>query len=319
MNFKKLNPFNKSDEKREPVAPSPYLRKPVRSHAQEVFSTLRIILFLSFSRIGLYHLGLFESSGNDLRSFTYSADKTLEFSLSFLKFSIFAGFICCGLLFLLFYLIRPSGLRPKTGEKGKWLIARIILDLFGVLAFVVLDIFLDGFKVSRDVTVLLTSLCVNTYLFFIYKLYREQRTYSNLLFWEIFRFALVGLVASVFDFLTTRLLQFGAFKGNTAGYVTGLSTAGGFIIGVIINYLRSTYRVYKATKSNFSKSIVGKVYFLGLAVIGLFIGIGLQYFFYDFLNLSKGITTFSYPVCFVLRTLIVMVFNYVTRKIFIYR
>lgn len=182
-----------------------------------------------------------------------------------------------------------------------------------------MDIFLDGFKVSRDVTVLLTSLCVNTYLFFIYKLYREQRTYSNLLFWEIFRFALVGLVASVFDFLTTRLLQFGAFKGNTAGYVTGLSTAGGFIIGVIINYLRSTYRVYKATKSNFSKSIVGKVYFLGLAVIGLFIGIGLQYFFYDFLNLSKGITIFSYPVCFVLRTLIVMVFNYVTRKIFIYR
>ena len=86
MNFKNLNPFDKSDEKKEPVAPSPYLRKPVRSHAQEVFSTLRIILFLSFSRIGLYHLGLFESSGNDLRSFTYSADKTLEFSLSFLKF-----------------------------------------------------------------------------------------------------------------------------------------------------------------------------------------------------------------------------------------
>ena len=49
MNFKNLNPFNKSDEKKEPVAPSPYLRKPVRSHAQEVFSTLRIILFLSFS------------------------------------------------------------------------------------------------------------------------------------------------------------------------------------------------------------------------------------------------------------------------------
>ncbi|MCI7788874.1 MAG: hypothetical protein MR518_05220, partial [Mollicutes bacterium] len=88
---------------------------------------------------------------------------------------------------------------------------------------------------------------------------------------------------------------------------------------VIINYLRSTYRVYKATKSNFSKSIVGKIYFLGLAVIGLFIGIGLQYFFYDFLNISKGITIFSYPVCFVLRTLIVMVFNYLTRKIFIYR
>ena len=319
MDLQKFNPFNKKDEKKEPVASSPYLRKTTRSHVQEAFSTIRIILFISFSRLGLYHLSLFSPKADDLKSITYSANKTLEFSLSFVNYSVFAGFICCLALFLLFYLIRPSGLRPKIGEKGKWLIARIILDLFGVLAFVVFDIFLDGFGLSRDITILFTSLCVCTYLFLIYKLYREQRTYSNLLFWEIFRFALVGLVASVFDFLTTRLFQFSVFKGSTAGYVTGLSTAMGFAVGVVINYLRSTFMVYKAAKSNFSKSWIGIVYFLGLAIVGLFIGIGLQYFFYDYLNLTKGISFLSYPVCFVIRTLIVMVFNYITRKILIYR
>lgn len=319
MNFQKLNPFAKKDGEKKKVAPSPFLRNATRPRGVEIFSTIRIILFVSFARVGLYSLNLFKPGKSDIKSFTYSADKTMDFSLSFLSFSVFAGFLSCFLVYLLFSLIRPSGLRPKWGDKSKWLTARVILDLFGVLAFIVLDVFLDGFGLDRYLTVTLAALSVNTYLFLIYKLYREQRTYSNLLFWEIFRFALVGLVASVFDFLTTSLFQFALFKGNTAIYVTGISTAAGFAIGVVINYLRSTYRVYKATTNNFSKTRVGKVYFLLFALVGLFIGIGLQYFFYDFLNLNKGLAFFSYPVCFVIRTLLVMVFNYITRKVFIYR
>ncbi len=101
--------------------------------------------------------------------------------------------------------------------------------------------------------------------------------------------------------------------------MTGISTGMGFIVGVVINYLMSTYMVYKNAKSNTSKSIKGMVLFFVLALIGLFIGIGIQYLFYDLLNLKKGITFFSYPVCFVLRTLIVMVYNYISRKLLIYR
>ena len=93
----------------------------------------------------------------------------------------------------------------------------------------------------------------------------------------------------------------------------------GFTVGVVINYLMSTYMVYKNAKTDTSKTIKGMAMFLILAIIGLLIGIAIQYVLYDLFNLKLGITLFSYPICFVLRTLIVMVYNYISRKIFIYR
>ena len=142
---------------------------------------------------------------------------------------------------------------------------------------------------------------------------------SNALFWEIFRFAIVGLVAAVFDFATCFIFQFLIFGGSTALYVTGIATVMGFIIGVTINYLMSTYMVYKAAKSNFSKSAKGIITFLVLSILGLLIGVGIQYVLYDFLFIHIGVSFLTYPVDFVIRTLVVMVYNYITRKLFIYR
>ena len=146
-----------------------------------------------------------------------------------------------------------------------------------------------------------------------------NRTYSNNLFWEIFRFGIVGLVAAVFDFLTVFAFRFGVFGSGTDWYVTLISTTCGFIVGVTINYLMSTYMVYKASKSNLAKTAKGVIFFVVLSAIGLGIGIGLEYLLYDFFFLNLGIGIFIYPVVFVVRTLVVMVYNYLSRKLLIYR
>ena len=81
----------------------------------------------------------------------------------------------------------------------------------------------------------------------------------------------------------------------------------------------STYMVYKASKSNLAKTAKGVIFFVVLSAIGLGIGIGLEYLLYDLFYLTLGIGIFIYPVVFVVRTLVVMVYNYLSRKLLIYR
>ncbi len=285
----------------------------------ELSMSFAIALLIGGLSVLLYHLGIIKVDNTVIKEITYSEGKTISYVPSFLYLSLLLSFIVTLLVFGSLILIRPSGLKPDYGKKGKNAIFFSILSLFGILAYLVISIFLANWKISYSMSLFIASVLVCIYDTFIYKLYLERRTYSNHLFWEIFRFAIVGLVAAVFDFAFCFLFQFVVFKGQNAWYVTGISTGMGFIVGVVINYLMSTYMVYKNAKSNTSKSIKGMVLFFVLALIGLFIGIGIQYLFYDLLNLKKGITFFSYPVCFVLRTLIVMVYNYISRKLLIYR
>lgn len=285
----------------------------------ELSMSFAIALLIGGLSVLLYHLGIIKVDNTVIKEITYSEGKTISYVPSFLYLSLLLSFIVTLLVFGSLILIRPSGLKPDYGKKGKNAIFFSILSLFGILAYLVISIFLANWKISNSMSLFIASVLVCIYDTFIYKLYLERRTYSNHLFWEIFRFAIVGLVAAVFDFAFCFLFQFVVFKGQNAWYVTGISTGMGFIVGVVINYLMSTYMVYKNAKSNTSKSIKGMVLFFVLALIGLFIGIGIQYLFYDLLNLKKGITFFSYPVCFVLRTLIVMVYNYISRKLLIYR
>ncbi len=256
---------------------------------------------------------------SDLVEITYSKDKTISFERGLFLASLGFGFLLNLLNMILFYLVRPSRTKPDIGEKGKWLFCLTILALFGYLAFLVLNILLSGWGIHPFASSFVSSILVSIYDYLIYKLYLEQKTFSNSLFWELFRFAIVGLVAAVFDFITCFVVQFVFFKGNENGYVTILATIAGFIIGVIINYLMSTYMVYKASKSTLSKTPIGILLFVALSAFGLGIGIGIQYFLYDFLYLGKSVSFFTYPIDFVIRTLIVMVYNYISRKLIIYR
>ncbi|MFA6829782.1 MAG: GtrA family protein [Bacilli bacterium] len=280
------------------------------------------ILVAAIAFLGNFFLGLdiFETGADDIVQITYSAGKyfTLSTSLSFT--SLITAPLSILLLTVLMVLITPSGIKASVGSKGKNLISFFILSLFGVLAYLVIANLAYGFlPAHKGISIYLASLLVNIYEIFIYKLYFENRKMSNALFWELFRFAIVGLVAAVFDFAMCYLVQFVLFKDNIQGYVTIIATACGFIIGVIINYLMSTYMVYKASKSGFGKTFKGQALFLTLSVIGLLIGMGIQYVTYDILFVKMSVSFFSYPIDFVIRTLIVMVYNYITRKLFIYR
>lgn len=250
----------------------------------------------------------------------YSENMFFSIDKGILLSSLVIPCISIPLLLLLFAFLRPSGLKPMLGRKGKNLIPLCILSLFGLLAYIVIAALLSSFvKGNIYLPLLVSGILTGIYEYLIYKLYLEGRSQSNALFWEIFRFAIVGLVAAVFDFLTCYLVQFVLFRNSKDVYVTVVATACGFLIGVLINYLMSTYMVYKASRSGFSKTAKGIVFFVFLSALGLGIGMGIQAFLYDYLFLKKSILLFSYPVDFVIRTLIVMIYNYVSRKLLIYR
>ena len=285
----------------------------------EILLTGLIALFISvFLMVIVNTLGYKEDPAY-LVKITYSANKEFAYDSRFLNVSLILAGITFVAFFLVYNLIKPSGITPNYGRHLKYLLPMIVLGGFGYLAYVVIALFCASFHLDFGFSSFIASVCVGIYDYMIYKMYAERRTLSNSLFWEIFRFAIVGLVAAVFDFTICLLLQFVVFNGNDAIYVTAIATACGFIVGVIINYLMSTFMVYKASKSNFSKTPKGMLTFFILSAIGLGIGIGLQYLLYDFLCLNMGIEFLSYPLDFVIRTLVVMVYNYVTRKIFIYK
>ena len=278
-----------------------------------------ILFFLGVSLATVVFALGYKEDPTRLVKITYSANKEFVYDSFFLNVSLFLGGIYTIGYPFAYAILRPSGITPSFGKHGRYLLPLIILDLFGYLAYLVIALFFSSIHLSFGLSSLIATLLVGIYDYLIYKMYAENRTLSNSLFWEIFRFAIVGLVAAVFDFAICLLIQFLAFKGNEEFYVTIIATACGFIVGVIINYLMSTYMVYKAAKTNFSKSAKGMLAFFILSAIGLGIGIGLQYFLYDFLYLNLQLIVFSYPLDFVIRTLIVMVYNYITRKIFIYK
>ena len=57
--------------------------------------------------------------------------------------------------------------------------------------------------------------------------------------WELFRFLVCGIAAALSDYLAAQLIVL-AMPGVDSIVVTVVSTAIGFIVGVIVNYLIST-------------------------------------------------------------------------------
>lgn len=148
------------------------------------------------------------------------------------------------------------------------------------------------------------------------------------LFWEIFRFLLVGGTATVFDYAVAYLFYQWILPASVVGNVWSLiiSTAFGFGVGLTVNWILSVHFVFRQVKDK--KQSSSKKSFLIFTIIGL-IGLGITEIGMFAVNVLPTITLFSSPtflgaewkwwIMKCVMTCIVLVWNYIGRKIFVFK
>lgn len=115
---------------------------------------------------------------------------------------------------------------------------------------------------------------------------------------QFIKYCFVGGFASVFDWGTYSLLLYWNIE-----YL--LATAGGFIVGIIINYIISKKTVF-TTESKVGKYDLLLYFVIGL--IGLCFSIALMYGFVDILSVNKIFAR-------MITTAIVLIWNFLARKV----
>ena len=219
-----------------------------------------------------------------------------------------------GVAISLIAIFIPLTDRKPNFKKTQYLVIMAILFILGLIAYQIIILGLDTFKSSFVLSTALAMLIYNIYLYLMLKMYIFDYIEDKGIFYEVVRFALVGVIAALFDLSTCYLFVKVILPSTWLPIaITIVSVSCGFIIGVIVNYLCSVYMVFKNTSDkDKSRTHTGRLLFLFLAFIGLLMGYGLQYLFYDYIGLGFVLT-------FVIRTLIVLVWNYFSRKRFIFK
>lgn len=124
---------------------------------------------------------------------------------------------------------------------------------------------------------------------------------KNKLFIQIFKFGIVGGIATLIDmsflYVFKEICKFPIEIANTLS----------FSIAVIYNYIASTKWVFDVDKENSKRKFC---LFIIFSIIGLIINDGIMYV------LSRW-TPIYYMISKIVATLFVMVFNFVTRKLFL--
>ena len=133
---------------------------------------------------------------------------------------------------------------------------------------------------------------------------------------EFLRYAIVGGISFLADTGTMALLKEGFFDSDCTPLQMSLCVAAGFVVGLLCNYLLSTLFVFLKPQQKKAGKSLGA--FLIYALVGL-VGFGLT----ELLMLlgigGVGTDGFAYLIvkCFVAG--VVLVWNYLGRKIFVYR
>lgn len=129
----------------------------------------------------------------------------------------------------------------------------------------------------------------------------EKRRKLLSLFWEFFRYAVVGGIAFLADYGTLFLFQ-----------ELFISTAAGFIVGLIVNYVLSLTFVFRRKDNRGSgKSVTAFLIFTVVGVIGLGLTELIMY-------LGTELMHISYLIVKIAAAAIVLVWNYVGRKVLIF-
>jgi len=147
------------------------------------------------------------------------------------------------------------------------------------------------------------------------------------LLYEILRFVIVGGVATIVDFLISSLFQYVIFTTPDVWIILGfipitasvlISTLMGFTFGVIVNYILSILVVFKDVENKkTSRSLLGFIIFVGLGAIGFIINLTIK-------ELGNMIISFDnhffwFVFVFGVATLIVLIYNYISRKLILFR
>lgn len=156
--------------------------------------------------------------------------------------------------------------------------------------------------------------------------------------WELIKFLITGAVCAIADFLTTALFLKITEQLPTVAQ-SAISLLAGFIVGVILNYILSTFWVFKGKQD---RNVTKSTRFIVLFVIFSAIAYGLSFGTYELcrfifqntanVNINdatiKYILQFTfwgdalfwlYFLAFFLKTLVGLVWNYFTRKFILYR
>ncbi len=161
---------------------------------------------------------------------------------------------------------------------------------------------------------------------------------------ELVRFLICGLAAALTDYLFAQLTVLATHNFLDKTWVTIISTAIGFIFGVAVNYVISTFWVYQNVDQNINtKSKRFMMWFFILSLCAMLLSIGAMLLCNlvvisnwgaenNIVNLSvmelikeNGInflTTFifwAYFISFCIKTIVGLVFNYFTRKYILYK
>ena len=111
---------------------------------------------------------------------------------------------------------------------------------------------------------------------------------------QIIKFIIVGGIATIIDFIVFFLLH----------ELLKVSTILSFSVSVVYNYIASTKWVFNVKKDRKNQFII----FLILSIVGLLINTIIVYITIDIFNWNP-------LLCKMLATTIVMIFNFITRKL----
>jgi len=210
-------------------------------------------------------------------------------------------------------LFKLPAVKPILSSKKYWIIY-MILFVLGLVAFQAIIMGLTSLSVSLPISTAVSVIVFSIYLYLMLKMYIYGYIGHKGIFYEVVRFGLVGVIAAMFDFTTCYIFQYLILPQSWSDIaLTIVSVTFGFMVGVFVNYICSVYIVFRnTTDKNKSRTLFGRFLFVALASMGLFMGYGFQYLFFNLLHLG-------YILTFVIRTLIVLVWNYLSRKFFIFK
>ncbi|MBO5415823.1 MAG: GtrA family protein [Clostridia bacterium] len=136
------------------------------------------------------------------------------------------------------------------------------------------------------------------------------------LIFEFLRYAVVGGISAVVDMGVLGVVTELVFDGKKTGIPLFVSVTAGFIVGLIVNYLLSALVVFttKEQKQK-SRSVKSFLIYAVVGVVGYFLTQALMHLGMIFVS-KEGVW---YLVLNVFVKGVVLIWNYLGRKIFVYR